>query len=493
MRTTSLLALAQGFRRVPEPLRAAFEAQLSERDFPLAAVKEHEASSVVRLARALRTAGLDDPAAYEGFVFSFSIPQISSEFDLLKVCDGAVVDVELKVEDVGQERIERQLARNRYYLAPLERKTYTFTYVADEDRLYELDEGGSLVPSSAERLAQVLLSAGRPYDGRVEDLFKASNYLVSPINDTDRFLKGSYFLTNHQAQIKQSLLRAREQAPGQPTVYLVYGSAGTGKSLLLYDLARTLGAKRSACVIHCGVLSVGHELLNQRQDGFRVVSAKGMERQDLAGYDAVLVDEAQLLWPSQLRRLVQTAVERAQTLYVSLGRRSMLSRRGVEYDVEEVVRSLCPEVSVWELSRKIRTNPELASFVRALFRMPGRAHAVGTRSVKVCCADGVAGAQALVRALQDEGYHYVAYTGGVAQSASLDEVDVPGAPSASAVVGQEFDKVVMVVGRRFSDPDAELYRQLLLQGLSCARDRIALVVLDNDELLAELLHIIVGN
>ena len=239
MKPTSLLALAQGFKTVPAPLQAAYEAQLAERDEPLDAVKEHEARSVIRLVDALQTHGATSPRAFEGFVFSFRIPQISSEFDLLKICDGAVVDVELKIEDVGRDRIERQLTRNRYYLAPLERTTYTFTYVAEENALYEMGEDGELVTASMERLAQVLGSLGRPYEGRVEDLFKASNYLVSPLNDTDRFLEGSYFLTNHQAQIKASFRTACREAAGQrPVVFLVYGSAGTGKSLLLYDLAK---------------------------------------------------------------------------------------------------------------------------------------------------------------------------------------------------------------------------------------------------------------
>ena len=262
MKPTNLLALSQGFKTVPASLLPSFEAQLSEREEPLDAVKEHEARSVTRLTDELHAHGATSPRHFEGFAFSFRIPQISSEFDLLKICDGAVVDIELKIEDVGEERIERQLTRNRYYLAPLERTTYTFTYVVDEDMLYEMGEDGVLVRTSLQRLVQVLGSLGRPYEGRVEDLFKASNYLVSPLNDTDRFLAGSYFLTNHQAQIKASFRTACREAAGQrPVVFLVYGSAGTGKSLLLYDLAKSLDVAGPACILHCGLLSEGHELL----------------------------------------------------------------------------------------------------------------------------------------------------------------------------------------------------------------------------------------
>jgi hypothetical protein len=47
-----------------------------------------------------------------------------------------------------------------------------------------------------------------------------------------------------------------------------------------------------------------------------------------------------------------------------------------------------------------------------------------------------------------------------------------------------------VVGARFSTPESDFYRQLLFQGLTRARSKIALVVLDNPELLAHLLGIL---
>ena len=49
----------------------------------------------------------------------------------------------------------------------------------------------------------------------------------------------------------------------------------------------------------------------------------------------------------------------------------------------------------------------------------------------------------------------------------------------------------MVVGARFSAGDGSLYQQLLFQGLTRARNNIALVILNNPELLAELLTLLV--
>ena len=136
-----------------------------------------------------------------------------------------------------------------------------------------------------------------------------------------------------------------------------------------------------------------------------------MEHQALDRFGALLVDEAQRLWPSQLRHLVDTAVAHHLPLYLSLGRRQVVSDAGVELSAKQMVRERFAEVSVWELSRKIRTNRELADFIRVLFRIAGHPRTVSTKSVKVSMADGVTGAQELVEAYRSEGYQFIAFTG----------------------------------------------------------------------------------
>lgn len=481
MKPANLMVLAQGFEAAPHGLLAAFEAQLSEREEPLASVKEHEASSVTSLVRELRAHGALAPSLFEGFVFSFRIPQISSEFDLLKIASDVVVNIELKSEDVGGERIARQLARNRHYLAPLERDVYTFTFVSSIGALFEMTGAGTVARSSFERLVAVLCQAGAPHEGVVEDLFRVSNYLVSPLNDTDRFLEGSYFLTNHQAQIKASFLSAckGDGTSAQPSpAFVVNGSVGTGKTLLLYDLARSLEVSRPPCVIHCGILSEGHDKLNERQDRFCIVSAKHVEREDLGRYGALLVDEAQRMWPSQLRRVSRVAAKQHIPLYVSLDRRQVLTREERDCDVESIVRGACPNTSVWELSRKIRTNWELVAFIRALFGLHGAPKNVRTSHVKTCYAADSCGAQQLVDAYRAQQYCYLV----------LDEPAIEGCPTPNLVIGQEFDKVVMAVGPTFDLEGDFRARQLLYQGLTRARSDIALVVYNNPAFFEHLLR-----
>lgn len=481
-----MLVLAQGFQSVPSELLSTFEAQLSEREEPLGAVKPHEAESVVRLVKALRDGGAQGMQLFEGFVFSFRIPQISSEFDLLKISDDAVVNIELKSESVGTRRIGEQLARNRHYLSPLERDVHTFSFVSDTRQLFERGDGGGTHRVDPRRLIEVLGHMGNAYEGQVEDLFRVSNYLVSPLNNAHKFLKGHYFLTNHQAQIRASFLRSCAHKDGPAPTFMVYGSAGTGKSLLLYDLARSWEGERPACVIHCGVLCAGHETLNNGQSAFRIISAMRSERADLTAYGSIFVDEAQRMWPSQLKRIVGVAASKSIPLYLSLDRRQVLPHNENAFDIEKAVREMLPHTSAWELSRKIRTNRELVDFIRALFDLRGAERYSHTNHVKVACAQDLASARELVDALRHEGHQFISL-GNVGQDdRSPSAVDVPGAPDPYAVIGQEFDKVVMAVGPSFSLGE-QRHRQLLYQGLTRARGNIALVVYDNEALLRRLL------
>ena len=54
----------------------------------------------------------------DDWFYSFSIPQIGKEFDLLKINeDGKIINVELKSQAIDEARIEFQLQQNRYYLS----------------------------------------------------------------------------------------------------------------------------------------------------------------------------------------------------------------------------------------------------------------------------------------------------------------------------------------------------------------------------------------
>ena len=81
-------------------------------------LKCQERESLYRLVNLLLEHGADIDE-FGGFTVSYSIPQIGKEFDLLKIGMESVLNIELKSEPVGQDKIASQLKRNKYYLRHL--------------------------------------------------------------------------------------------------------------------------------------------------------------------------------------------------------------------------------------------------------------------------------------------------------------------------------------------------------------------------------------
>lgn len=143
----------------------------------------------------------------EGYYLDFKIPHISKEFDILRIGKESVINVELKNEFTTEEKIKNQLKQNKYYLSFLGKNTFHFTYVTKENNLYKL-ENDDLVLTKFQELANLLSIQEVEEIENLERLFEPSNYLVSPFNSTDKFVKKEYFLTEHQEDIKiESLIQ----------------------------------------------------------------------------------------------------------------------------------------------------------------------------------------------------------------------------------------------------------------------------------------------
>ena len=77
----------------------------------------HEMFSLRALAEKLTALGVS-VEEMDGFFFGYTIPHIGKEFDLLKITEKGCLNIELKSEEVSEEKIRDQLRRNRHYLRP---------------------------------------------------------------------------------------------------------------------------------------------------------------------------------------------------------------------------------------------------------------------------------------------------------------------------------------------------------------------------------------
>ena len=68
------------------------------------------------------------------FYYSFLLPKLGKEFDLLRISSDYIINIELKSRPVSTEAIKKQLIQNRYYLSMLGKTIYSYLYLV----LYQL-------------------------------------------------------------------------------------------------------------------------------------------------------------------------------------------------------------------------------------------------------------------------------------------------------------------------------------------------------------------
>ena len=449
----------------------------------------------------------------DGFYFSYTIEHISKEFDLLKLSAdaGCVLNIELKSEAVEEERIRKQLEQNRYYLSHISRTILSYTYVMETDTLYYCNDRGFLRECSIDELARALRRpALQDYIGEnIRECFRAQDYLISPVKNPEKFLTGRYFLTNQQFDFRRQILETfqdyekslkeikdfrepegpdhSEEAP----VVSLTGGAGTGKTLLMLDLAVELSRKKRVLFLHGGPLREGHREIDRRLHKVSIQS--GTDRtlslpQDsgalaaLRDYSFLLVDEANRLPSEIIVRLTEAAASLRIPAVFSYDPHTILGAIPRMEDAEAVIAA--HETMQLELSGNIRINRPIYSFLRALFYQKDAAPHSDYSCIDILYASDRHEEQLLTSYCRARGYKLIPENSDSFRSGEI--------------ISQEFDKVLMVLDSRFyydetlrlcADSSADMALPLLYEGLSRAKERLCLLVVGNKTLFEQLLAI----
>lgn len=483
-------------------LFARFEQQLSRREERLEP-KEREVNTLNAFVNNILAATgriSQATSSMEHFYFSYKIPKISKEFDLLRISNEMVVNIELKSES-SDAKISKQLKQNRHYLRSLCRTVKLYAFRQDTNRLYTLTEDDVLIESTFAILYAELCLQQNCFIGDIDALFHPSDFLISPMNTPERFLNGEYFLSSHQEEIQNRII-GMCQKDGK-RYFAITGDPGTGKTLLLYDLGMKLSATGKCCIIHCGIMCAGLAQLNQKLTNIDIIPAKKVDSAFLySDYKYILVDEAHRFRLGQyLAFLSKTKAEGVRVIF-SFDERQFLSKAEKNAQIAERIRQLV-STELYTLTNKIRTNKELASFIERFRDLHSANRVNDYSSVSLAYAHDQAEATLLLRLFISNGYTFINYTGSNYNSSSFDWYNsYSGANNTHTVIGQEFENVVMIVdntfgydengilrGRIHPNPNY-LYRQLLFQGMSRVRERLAIIVVDNQDVFEKALAIV---
>lgn len=488
------------YSRIQEDMATEFENILSKRSKKLK-VKPQEFDAIRSLVNMLLGIGVEIKD-FENFFLSFMIEQIGKEFDLIKLDkDNLVLNIELKSEEVGVEAIQNQLEKNRYYLKHLAPDVRLYTFVETGKELYKYTSKG-LQLVGVEDLKDTMQLFQESLGENLESLFQANSYLISPLNSYQKFMYGDYFLTNQQHDLKKKivdliLLNDKEYVLG------ITGKAGTGKTLLLYDIIKEIAERgENCCLIHSGILCDGHRILSAKWENVIIFSAKELNGdgvENLKRYQFIFVDESQRIYSSTFEKIIKEVISKSKTVIFAYDYAQSLSITEEERNIPAKLQKIDGFVE-YTLSDKIRTSKEIASFTRTMMNLNNRARGYMDYSdIDVLFANNTEEAKRLINLYDEKGYIFISYTQSMYNRNSIDLY--PSNYDTHHVIGQEYDKVMIMMDKNFRydkerriqgkehpNPDLLFYK-LLYQGISRAREKLCVLIVENYKLFSHILNI----
>lgn len=433
---------------------------------------------------------------YDGWFYAFSIPQIGKEFDLLRIGENETVNIELKSHEVDLEKIEKQLIQNRYYLSHLNKTISSFAVIKNEnDTISVFKYEDELKKSSFDELIKKVGRENKYLEKGIEELFDPCSFLVSPINTPLKFITGQYFLNNQQLAIKKNIMNPNEDQ----YLFGIKGAAGTGKTLLLYDIAFSFGKARKTCIIHSGMLSEGHKLLKAQNRQVTILAAKEIKKDSLKEYEVICVDEAQRLYSNAMDIILEQAARSKKLCVFSYDFQQALSKAEMRRNNPKRLNET-EGFQEFELTGRIRTNKEINSFIRIMLRLSDLPKKrLSYDNIDILYANSLKESDAILRLYISKGYKFITITPSQYVENEIDHYSAT--TNSHQVIGQEFDDVVVIIdsnfrysesgilqGKEHPNPDY-LFAKLFYQNITRARKRLCVIVLDNPNIFEKLIRV----
>ena len=459
------------------------ERQLSGRGYFLR-IREWELESMKSLVRRLE-AHMDNVYSLR-FFYSYQIPRLGKEFDLLQIKADQIINIELKSGVVSDEAIRKQLMQNRYYLSVLGCTIQSYTYISSQNRLVRLTNHDHIVDADWNDLCRALQKESDDYQGNIDDLFQAELYLISPVLEPARFLKKEYFLTSQQRDIQRQILK--KLRTGRCGYFCFTGLPGTGKTLLLYDIAMKLSRRQKVLIIHCGNAGNEWKILHERLRRIDFLADDQLtEDVSLESYSAVLVDETHLLSAEKLQILLKQYNGHFPLIFSSDSEDAICPDE-LGTDTIKLIEDL-PEIQMFHLTNRIRTNAELSSFIQNMMHYTGRKISNSYPHVSAVYANDDRETEVLLTAYTSQGYQYRPPV-----CARYNETETTAVRDAERLVivlddGYYYDKNGYLRSRYSCKGSCSEVRGLFHQ-LNQAKEELAIIVKQNEDVYETLLTLL---
>lgn len=273
--------------------------------------------------------------------------------------------------------------------------------------------------------------------------------------------------------------------------------------MLLYDIAKTVSFlyQEPVCIIHGGDLNKGQIEINKTQNNLNIIPAKQINKFPQNKYSCICLDEAHRIYKQQLLNVIQNAKLLNQTCIFSLDSSQSLSETELKYKNEETINDYIKSGFTFSLTEKIRTNTEIADFIKAMFQIKRKSTKKHRYPVEILYAHNHDDFKEIVEYYEKKDFTYIPLTTSRFKSSSLDSLNMTNHPNTHNVIGQEFKKVIVAIDSFFyydeeerlqaylhPNPDYLLVR-LLFQAVTRAQEALAIVVVNNSKVFKKILTI----
>ena len=451
MKTNNLISVYQG--------ASAIEVGHPNDSKEIKMLKKHEIRNLHSLCDILKHHGCKIKDL-DGFYVGYTIKQISKEFDLLRIGKDFVLNIELKSELKVADKLSKitmQMQRNLYYLKIFSQPIFIFEFV-ENDGLYKYDIINSqCIKCDFYELIKLIKKQDVDYSVDLDDLFIPSHFLISPFNSTDKFMADDYFLTTQQERIKNEIIESLQS--NQMIFFTLSANAGTGKTLLLYDLAKSfMNENKKVRIIHCGKCNEGHHRLNNSY-GWSITPISNIPSYLInsacnlfSGDDIILVDESQRIRRYQLENIVGSAISFQIPVIFSFDVKQYLKDGETldifDYLIQNYTNIPCEQK---KLTNKIRTNKSMASFITNLLEMGKSNDNLDYSCVSIDYFNESTDAEEYADYLKQTGWTFITFTTSLVEPEKdpYYNLSIFSEINAHDVIGQEFPKVALVMDNNF--------------------------------------------
>lgn len=442
----------------------------------------------------------------DNFYIFYSIPHIGKEFDILIFDENNnVINIEMKSSaSYEEQKVKKQLLRNKNYLKSISSNVQLYTVNFGNNIIYKLLEDDSLsndVMTSNNVFDQCDLyktvSNFKPVVlQNIDFLFTPAKFLVSPFNNTEKFINNEYFLTNEQENIKKNIL------DGGFKLFGINASAGTGKTLLCYDIAKELlQLDNNVCIVHVGLLNDGHYTLKNKY-GWKIVPIKEFNPEQYANFDYVIFDEIQHANKYSIIEIIETLLQSHVKIVMAGDPKQVISINDIGQDYVTYIEKNFGKNNLKNLTKKIRTNKQVASFIKRLFNLRDKAGSENMRYDNITVnyfnneADGIGYAKTLL-----SNWNVLTYTTSMYKDEYNKIFKRLEFQNQHMVIGQEFDNVVIFMGKDYYYDNDHLKVKLqeeshyptrmgLFENITRTRINLKIIVCNNSEVFGKCLEIL---